>query len=322
VTPLFVPVATQGAVRHLGPDDLAGTGSAVLLVDALHLGLRPGIDVVSTPGELHRFMGWTGPLITMSGSFRLRSAAGTAAEPTALRIDDAGATVVSHVDGARIAWSPERSIGDQHRLGADIVLASSQQTWGTDSPGDLHAAVNRTLLWNERSLSTWSGHGDMFGVVQGGVSIEERQRCAAALSALPFRGFAVGGHLGVGPDVTAALRGALGPLPEERPRAVLTAPSLRGVLDALHLGADLVSASFPIELAERGTLLIGEGLLDITDGAYAWDLTAPVAGCSCVLCSTFTRAYLHHLFVAHEMLAPRLAGIHNLHTVHAAVAGI
>lgn len=329
-TPAFLPVATQAAAPYLGPDDLVSAVGTALLVNALHVALRPGVDLVArVSGGLHRFMGWERPIITASGSFQVRVRGQPAGGPVAERIDDDGATIISHVDGARRRWTPEASVEAQARLGADVALALSQQTGVGEDERRLRDAVDRSLGWNERSLrahqrlrGAGAAAGALFAVVQGGGSVDERRRCARALAAMPFDGFAVGGRFGgVGPEAAQeALRAALDALPEDRPRHVLVAKGLADVLRAVEAGADLVSATFPTRLAKQGVVLAPDGgRLSIADHAFAQDRSPPVAGCPCPLCATFSRGYLHHLFAADEMLGPRLLGIHNLHTVVRAV---
>lgn len=328
-TPAFVPVATQAAAPYLSPDDLVAAGSRALLVNGLYVALRPSVALVSDAGGLHRFMGWPRPIVTASGSFQLRVRGQAAGGPVAERIDAAGATIVSHVDGSRHRWTPEASADAQARLGADVALALSVQTGAGEDDRALRDAVDRSLAWNERALRAHLRNREarasaaaLFGVVQGGGDVAARRRCGAALAAMPFDGFAVGGRFGgADPEVAhEALRSALDVLPEDRPRHVLVASSLADVLRAVDAGADLVSATFPTRLAKQGAVLMPDGeRYSIADPAYATDRTPPVGGCPCPLCATFSRGYLHHLFEAEEMLGPRLLGIHNLRTVQRAI---
>ncbi len=334
--PLFLPVATQAAVPHIGPDDLRAVGCTALLVNALYVALRPGVDLVVQAGGLHRFMGWNGPIATASGSFQLRVGTRATTAPVAERLDDTGATIISHVDGSRHRWTPEVSIETQHKLGSDVMLALSQQTDPGMEQVRLRQAVDRTLRWNERSLAAYlrlQARDDaqqpvgqvpnrplLFAVVQGGADPEQRRRCAVALAGQPFDGFAIGGKLGDGAQASEALQAALEALPPDKPHYLLATRSPDEAGHAIALGADLASGTFPTKLAQQGKLLADNGHLNISDAPYERDGRPPVADCPCPLCTHFSRAYLHHLFKAHEMLAPRLAGIHNLHTVQRAIA--
>ena len=321
-TPAFLPVATQGAVPYLGSDDLTSVGCAAMLTNALYLALRPGVDLIERAGGLQRFIGWPGMIVTGSGSFQLRKRQPDTNGPVAATVDESGATMLSHVDGSRLRWRPEDSIHLQCRLGADLTLALTPHTGPDDDAAGLRHKVDRAIRWNARSFAALEKGRALLGVVQGGASVAERQRCAAELAALGAFGYAVGGALGIGAGAHDALAAAIQPLPAQRLRYVLVARSVDDVRRAVMLGADLVSGSFPIQQARRGLFFTEETPIDLTESLFANDRQGPVANCSCPVCSDFSRAYLHHLFRANEMLGPRLAGIHNLFMVQRVMAGL
>ena len=308
-TPAFVPVATQGSVKAIGPDDLRSVGARIVLANAYHLYLRPGIDVVEGLGGLHRFMGWDGPILTDSGGFQ-----GFSLEHLREITEDA-ILFKSHIDGTMHEFSPEAAIRYQESLGADIIMPLDIcVTSHSDRPA-LEEAVERTSRWAARCRQAQSRTDQLlFGIVQGGLLPELRQRSADFMMSLGFPGYAVGG-LSVGESKGEMYEAAgfnANLLPVGSPRYLMGVGSPEDLVECVARGMDMFDCVLPTRIARSGALLVPEGRVNIESAPFK-TRDAPIqTDCDCYTCGTFSAAYVHHLFRAKELLAYRLATIHNL----------
>ena len=308
-TPAFMPVGTQGTVKALSPDELRGLGVRILLGNTYHLALRPGADRIARLGGLHRFMGWEGAILTDSGGFQVFSL------DHLVTVTEEGATFRSHLDGSRRRFTPESAMAMQRALGADIAMAFDQPAPWPGDPAAARAASQRTHRWAERCLGEAAAPGQLrFGIAQGGFDPAGREESARVLGALPFDGFAVGGlSLGEPKALTyrlLELQTAI--LPAERPRYLMGVGTPLDLIEAVSRGIDLCDCVLPTRIARNGSVLVRGGRVNLRNARFAEDGGPLEAGCDCYTCRHFCRAYLRHLFLAGEILAHRLASIHNL----------
>ena len=308
-TPAFMPVGTHATVKSLDPGEVRACGAGIVLCNAYHLALRPGVDLVERAGGLHAFMGWDGPILTDSGGFQLVSLRAVTA------VDEDAATFVSPYDGSRLRVTPEEAVEIQVRLGADIVMCLDQPVpWGADAAAAT-LATERTHRWAARSRERHPGEGRLlFGICQGGFDEASRADSAEQVAALDFDGVAIGGlSVGEPPEVMATLTAAsITPLPQDRARYFMGLGTDRALLAMVALGVDMFDCVAPTRLARTGTAMTPEGRLSLRRAAVRDDLRPIVDGCPCPACRRFSRAYLRHLFAAGEILGHRLLSLHNL----------
>jgi queuine tRNA-ribosyltransferase len=313
LTPAFMPVGTQGTVKGLTPAQLEEIGPQVILGNTYHLGLRPGDQLVADLGGLHAFMGWNGPILTDSGGFQVFSLAGLR------RIKEEGVTFQSHIDGSTHFLSPERSMEIQRNLGSDVVMALDECPPGRMERGPLEVSMARTTRWLARCRAFPLGrHQGLFAINQGGTHLDLRRRHLDEILDLdartPFQGLAVGG-LSVGEPKEAmneVLAAFVRQLPADRPRYLMGVGTPEDLLFGIGQGVDLFDCVLPTREARHGALLTSRGRVRIKNARHR-DSREPLdPECKCYTCRTFTRAYLHHLFRAGELLASTLNTIHNL----------
>jgi queuine tRNA-ribosyltransferase len=315
-TPVFMPVGTRGAVKSLGPDELAGLGARILLGNTYHLLLRPGPDLVRELGGLHRFMGWDGALLTDSGGFQVFSLA------KLRRLSEAGVEFRSPVDGTAHLLTPERVIEIQHALGADIIHPLDECLAYPATPEATERSLDLTLRWARRSLAAHAAGCDradggpaLFGIVQGGMLPALRDRAVDETVALGFAGHAIGG-MAVGEpkplmyELTARVAARL---PADRPRYLMGVGKPEDLLESVARGVDMFDCVLPTRNARNGQALTADGPLVIKQARHARDPAPLQADCACLACRRFSRAYLRHLFLAEELLVYRLLSLHNLH---------
>jgi queuine tRNA-ribosyltransferase len=309
-TPAFAPVGTQATVKALDPRDLQELGVELVLANTYHLYLRPGANIIGDFGGLHRFMRWDGPILTDSGGFQVFSLA------ERRQVSDEGVLFRSHIDGTQHLFTPELVIAVQEQLGADIIMCLDECAEPADRTYN-EQALARTHAWAQRcrAAQTQPNRQALFGIVQGGIFPDLRQQSAEYLVSLDFPGYAIGG-LSVGEskaDMHAILDITVPLLPAGRPRYLMGVGAPEDLLEGVARGIDLFDCVLPTRLARNAALFTWQGRLNIRNAAMERD-TAPVEeGCSCYTCSNFSRAYLRHLFKAGELLAYRLATIHNVH---------
>ena len=311
-TPAFMPVATQGSVKALDPADLRSVGANILLANAYHLYLRPGVEVIHAMGGLHRFIGWDGPILTDSGGFQ-----GYSLEHLR-KITEEAILFKSHIDGSMHTFSPESAMRHQRDLGADIVMPLDV-CLPSDAPRtDVEAAVERTNRWAARCVDVGVQDGQaLFGIVQGGLFPDLRRRSAEFLLSIGFPGYAVGG-LSVGEskdDMYAVLGLTTGLLPAASPRYLMGVGSPEDLVESVARGVDMFDCVLPTRIARNGALFVQTGRVNIYTAPFQRKDGPVDDGCDCYTCRTFSAAYVHHLFRAKELLAYRLATIHNLRFV-------
>ena len=313
-TPVFMPVGTLASVKSLSPQDLEACGARIILANTYHLYLRPGCDIIDRFSGVHQFMAWQKPVLTDSGGFQVFSLAKLS------KISEEGVAFQSHVDGSAHLLTPESAMDIQACLDSDIRMCLDECI---AYPADHHtarAAMERTGRWARRCQDRWRETGAdqrsaLFGIVQGGMFADLRQQSAAELTAMDFPGYAVGG-LSVGEAVETRLEMAdltLPLLPADKPRYVMGVGTPAELVELVALGADMFDCVMPTRNARNGQLFTASGTLNIRNACYTMD-TAPIdERCGCYACRHFSRAYLRHLFMSRELLAYRLATLHNVY---------
>jgi queuine tRNA-ribosyltransferase len=313
-TPQFMPVGTNATVKALDPGDLREVGASIVLSNTYHLYLRPGHERIRRLGGLHRFMAWDRPILTDSGGFQVVSLAASRT------IDDDGVTFRSHLDGSSHRLTPEKAIEIQEALGADIAVAFDHPVYPSSERAIVEDATERTYRWAERSLAAHQRGGRLddqalFGVIQGGLDPELRERSTRFIAGMPFDGLNIGGL--AGDETPAQRRAALDvvlPLlaDDARPRYLMGLGSPADLLDAVDQGIDLFDSVLPSRVARTGQVWIPGGRLNLRNAAFLDDGEPIEENCPCICCRQFSRAYVAHLFRARELLGYRLATAHNL----------
>ena len=327
-TPLFMPVATQATVKGLTFDEVRALGAEMVLSNAYHLYLRPGVARVRDAGGLHRFMGWRGPILTDSGGYQAFSMGALR------RATDDGIAFQSHIDGSRHFFTPQSAIAHQQGIGADIIMCFDQCVFSAGDPDAVRAAMERTHRWAQICHETHAAAASdasssatrqaLFGIVQGGVIPELRAESTRFITAIPFDGYAIGG-LAVGEtkaEMHAVTAQVCAGLPADKPRYLMGVGAPEDLVNSVARGVDMFDCVLPTRVARNGALFTPAGRVNIANRRYA-DQDAPLdAECDCYACRNYTAAYLRHLFKAREMLGPRLASIHNLRFIQRLMAGM
>jgi queuine tRNA-ribosyltransferase len=308
---VFAPVGTQATVKALTPAQLQELGASLVLANTYHLYLRPGDELVAQMGGLHSFMDWPNPILTDSGGYQVFSLAGTR------RVDDDGVTFKSHIDGSTHRFTPEAAVAIQENLGADILMAFDECAPPYER-AYIERAMDRTHAWAERCLKAKKRPDQaLFGIVQGGVFPDLRQRSAEYIASLGFPGNAIGG-LSVGEtkeEMNAMLEVVDAALPEDRPRYLMGVGTVEDLVNGIRRGIDIFDCVLPTRLARHNAAMTRSGRLNLVNAAFARDASPIDERCNCYTCRSFSRAYLRHLIVAKEMLSATLISIHNLHTL-------
>jgi queuine tRNA-ribosyltransferase len=309
-TPAFMPVGTAATVKAMTPQAVAATGARIVLGNTYHLMLRPGAERIAALGGLHRFMNWPYAILTDSGGFQVMSLAALR------RITEDGVEFRSHLDGSRHLLSPERSVEIQHLLGADITMAFDECTPFPAEREAVETSMELSMRWAARSRDAFAerpGHG-IFGIVQGGVHPDLRRRSAARLVEIGFDGYAIGGlAIGEGQETTFAMVEASVPgLPENRPRYLMGVGKPADIVGAVRRGVDLFDCVLPTRSGRTAQVFTRSGTLNLRNARHADDPAPLDPGCRCPACTGFSRAYLHHLTKAGEILGAMLLTEHNL----------
>lgn len=338
-TPAFVVVGTKATVKALSPEQVATLGAQVTLANTYHLYLQPGDELVGQAGGLHKFMNWNGPMMTDSGGFQVFSLGAAfgeggvskfakegvqtkekmeAEDQTAklAKVDDEGVTFRSHIDGSEHRFTPESSMAIQHNLGADIIFAFDECTSPSADYDYQKEAMERTHAWAKRSLAAHQKLGTdkqgLFGIVQGGRHQDLREESARVIGSMDFAGFGIGGSFDK-EDMGTAVGWVNSILPEGKPRHLLGIGAPEDLVLGVEQGVDTFDCVAPTRMARNGTLQLSTGRINILNAEYRKDFRPIEDGCACYTCQNYTRAYLHHLFKAKEMMAGTLASIHNLY---------
>ena len=320
-TPAFMPVGTQATVKGLKPEDVRATGAEIVLANTYHLMLRPGAERIAALGGLHRFMNWPLPILTDSGGFQVMSL-------SALRkLTEEGVTFRSHIDGAMVKLTPERSIEIQLLLGADIVMQFDECLKLPAPRAEIERAMRLSLRWGERSLRAFEtapvGHA-LFGIVQGGDDAALRAESARALTDMPFHGYAVGG-LAVGEPQAVMLRviEEVTPLlPPDKPRYLMGVGKPDDLLEAVARGIDMFDCVMPTRNGRHGMAFTRFGPINLSNARHAADPRPLDPECPHPVARTYSRAYLHHLSKANELLAGTLLSEINIAYYQTLMAGM
>jgi queuine tRNA-ribosyltransferase len=309
-TPAFMPVGTAGAVKAMSFADLEELGAEIILMNSYHLYLRPGHELVKELGGLHGFTGWRKPILTDSGGFQVYSLGDIR------KISDEGVEFKSYLDGSLHIITPERAIGIQEALGADIIMAFDECAPHPSSFEYTENSVELTYRWAQRCVSARSRSDlALFGIVQGGTFPELRKRSAAQITGIGFDGYAIGGlSVGEGKELMYEMIGLTCPhLPQDHPRYLMGVGKPEDIIEAVALGIDMFDCVMPTRNARNGTLFTSRGTVSIKNAKYRNDPSPIDEKCRCHTCANYSRAYLRHIFMSRELLSYRLNTIHNLH---------
>ncbi|MFN4060773.1 MAG: tRNA guanosine(34) transglycosylase Tgt [Paracoccus hibiscisoli] len=319
-TPAFMPVGTAATVKAMLPESVAATGADILLGNTYHLMLRPGAERVARMGGLHRFMNWDRPILTDSGGFQVMSLAGLR------KLTEDGVTFSSHVDGSKHFLSPETSMQIQKLLGSDIVMCFDECPALPATDEAVAASMRLSMRWAQRSRDAFGdrpGHA-LFGIMQGGVTRDLREESAQALQAIGFDGYAVGG-LAVGEGQEAmfgVLDYAPGFLPVDKPRYLMGVGKPDDIVGAVQRGIDMMDCVLPSRSGRTGQAWTPRGQVNIKNARHQDDPRPLDEDCTCPCCRGYSRAYLHHVFRAREMISGMLLTWHNLHYYQQLMAGL
>ena len=313
-TPAFMPVGTAATVKAMKPEGVRGSGADILLGNTYHLMLRPGAERVARLGGLHQFMGWERPILTDSGGYQVMSLSELS------KITEEGVSFKSHLDGSRHMLSPERSIEIQRLLGSDIVMQFDQLVPSDAAPAIQVEAMERSLRWAKRSRDEFDREGEhagraaLFGIQQGVLDRDLRARSAEGLIEIGFDGYAVGGlAVGEGQDaMLACLDFACPQLPAAKPRYLMGVGKPDDIVEAVRRGIDMFDCVLPTRSGRTGQAFTLDGPINIRNAKFAEDREPLEPGCPCPTCTTYSRAYVHHLVRSAEILGAMLMTEHNL----------
>ncbi len=309
-TPAFMPVGTQGSVKALDPRELLEMGTQIILGNTYHLHLRPGLDIITAAGDLHKFINWPKPILTDSGGFQVFSLAKTR------KIKPHGVEFRSHLDGSLLFLGPKESMHIQRVLASDIAMAFDECPAHTSAPHEMRDAVERTIVWAKECREQPRAPGQMvFGIVQGGSDAAMREQCAKEIVALDFDGYAIGG-VSVGepePEMMKAVELTEPFLPANKARYAMGLGTPAQMVELVARGVDMFDCVLPTRVARNGTAFTTKGAINIKAGFNKADFRPIEEGCECYACKNFTRAYLRHLLKVGEILGLRMVSVHNSH---------
>ena len=323
-TPAFMPVGTAATVKAMRPAEVRASGADIILGNTYHLMLRPGAERVAKLGGLHQFAGWERPILTDSGGYQVMSLSALS------KVTEQGVAFASHIDGSKHMLSPERSMEIQRLLGSDIVMAFDELVPTTTSRDEQMRAMERSMRWAARSREGFDSGGDhatraaLFGIQQGALDVDLRRQSAHALVDIGFDGYAVGGlAVGEGQEAMfACLDHCVDHLPTDKPRYLMGVGKPTDIVGAVERGIDMFDCVLPTRSGRNGQAFTWSGPLNIRNARYAEDETPLDPRCDCPACMSVSRAYLHHLVKAGEMLGAMLMTQHNLHFYQSLMAGL
>ncbi len=311
-TPIFMPVGTQASVKALSQEDLREINAQIILANAYHLYLRPGIPILEQAGGIHSFMNWDRPILTDSGGFQIFSLSALN------KITPEGATFQSHIDGSRHFLCPEKAIDVEIAIGADVIMCFDECTHYPAEHETAAKSMRMTADWAARCKQRWvereAAHQGLFGIVQGSTYEDLRKESAQRTVDIGFPGYAIGG-VSVGEskeEMLQAIEWSAPHLPEEKPRYLMGVGPPEDILAAVERGIDMFDCVMPTRNARNGTLFTSEGKLNIKNARFQTDFGPLDPACACPVCRTYTRAYLSHLYRSGEILALRLNTLHNI----------
>jgi queuine tRNA-ribosyltransferase len=309
-TPVFMPVGTYGSVKAMSPAELEELGAQIVLGNTFHLWLRPGLDVIAAHHGLHRFMGWSRPLLTDSGGYQVYSLA------TLRKVREEGVEFASPVNGDRLFLTPEVSMAVQRALDSDIVMVFDECTPYPATHDEADRSMRLSLRWAERSKAAHTGNPNaLFGIVQGGVYEDLRELSLEGLTKLGFDGYAIGGlSVGESKDEMLGVLNHVAPrLPRDRARYLMGVGTPEDLVQGVGAGIDMFDCVLPTRNARNGWLFTRHGDIKIRNAVHKTDVGPIDPSCGCYACRNFSRGYLHHLQRVNEILGARLATIHNLY---------
>ena len=319
-TPAFMPVGTAATVKAMLPQSVRATGADILLGNTYHLMLRPTAERIAALGGLHRFMNWDGPILTDSGGFQVMSLA------SLRKLTEEGVRFSSHIDGSKHMLTPERSMEIQALLGSDIVMAFDECPALPASDDVVEKSMQMSMRWAQRSRDAFGdrpGHA-LFGIMQGGVNRDLRQQSAEALTSIGFDGYAVGG-LAVGEGQEAmfgVLDYAPAFLPADKPRYLMGVGKPDDIVGAVQRGIDMMDCVLPSRSGRTGQAWTAMGAINLKNARHKDDPRPLEEGCACPACTGYSRAYLHHVVKADEIIGSMLLTWHNLHYYQQLMAGL
>ncbi len=308
-TPIFMPVGTQCTVKGLTASEIKDTGAKIILNNAYHVYLRPGLDLIEHFGGLHKFQGWDGAILTDSGGYQIFSLSNLH------KLTEEGLTFKSHIDGSEHFMSPEKAIETQQRMGADIFMSFDQPCpWGASREETIDA-TSRTHRWAKRGRDAWKPETGqaLFGIVQGGFEMDLRKDSAKTLIDMDFPGYSIGG-LSVGepkPMMWEMLAEVTPLLPTEKPRYMMGVGTPADLIRGVALGVDMFDCVLPTRLGRNGTFYTREGKANLRNAKFERDDSPLDSNCTCRVCRTYSRGYLRHLLKSTEMVGVRSLSYHN-----------
>jgi len=316
-TPIFMPVGTQGTVKSLSPKELEECSAQIILSNAYHLFLRPGLDIIREAGGLHKFMNWHKPILTDSGGYQIFSLS------LLRKVKDEGLDFQSHLDGTRHFLTPEDVVRVQQTLGSDIMMPLDECVHYPVSSQQAQIALERTTLWASRSKKEYDKglcgpdgvRGELFGIVQGSTYEDLRKRSAQELIEIDFKGYAIGG-LSVGEPsdlMYNILHSTMPHLPEGSPRYLMGVGLPEDILEAVSMGVDMFDCVIPTRYGRNGSAFTSQGRITVRNGEFSHDQKPLDPKCGCYCCRNFSRSYLRHLFNSGEILGLRLVSYHNIY---------
>ena len=318
-TPAFMPVGTYGTVKGMLPRDIEAIGAQIILGNTFHLMLRPGTEIINLHGDLHDFAGWSKPILTDSGGFQVFSLG------EMRKITEEGVHFRSPVDGAKIFLGPESATEVQHALGSDIIMAFDECTAYPATPEEARESMELSMRWAKRCVTA---HADnkaaLFGIVQGGMYIDQRLESIQRLIEMDFPGYAIGG-LSVGEpkeEMANIVENCVHALPGDKPRYLMGVGTPADLVHGVVNGVDMFDCVMPTRNARNAHLFTSTGLLRLRNSANRSDTRPVDDNCGCYTCRNFSRAYLHHLDKCKEILGAQLNTIHNLHYYQTLMAGL
>lgn len=308
-TPVFMPVGTQATVKSLSSDDLYELKSDIILSNTYHLNDRPGTELIYNHGGLHKFMSWNKAILTDSGGYQIFSLA------ELNKITDKGVFFKSHSDGRECFIGPNESMQIQKKLGSDIIMTFDECPPYPAKKTYISSAVERTLKWSSICRDIITTDHNLFGIVQGGVFSDFREKCAKSLVEMDFDGYAIGG-VSVGEPNELILKGvndSIKFLPKDKPRYLMGVGEMSQMIDAIHLGVDMFDCIMPTRQARNGTVSTIKGRYPVKASIYKYDQKPLEENCTCKVCKKYSRSYIRHLLNVGEILGLRLITYHNIH---------
>ncbi len=310
-TPCFMPVATLGTVKTLSSPELYEIGVDMIIANAYHLYMKPGLDIISRAGSIHKFMNWEKSVVTDSGGFQIFSLED-------VKVEDDGVHFRSRLDGSSHFITPERSMQIQGSIGADIVMAFDYCPKNWDDYNEVERSVEATVRWAKRCLSAFpGGKQQLFGILQGGIYHDLRKRCIDSMGEMGFPGLGLGG-LSIGEPFERTAETVdfmVGQIPAGKVRYFMGLGMPLQILDMVESGVDLFDCGMPTHIARTGSTLTSRGKINIKAGKYKDDFSPLDADCDCTVCRNHTRAYIRHLINTNEILGLRLNSYHNLYFI-------